>query len=142
MTERTKQMVTVPMSMASLTIPTDSISFLPIGAEYRNHNGQASVSVRRKAATDAEPERIIVYATCDSLQLLCESYERTISSLKSRLVEHQQQLASMTHESMKQEEVEQPPNGFLTSLKWCLIGFAIGMIASKSKTIISKIKKS
>ena len=69
------------MSMVTLTIATDSLRRLPAGASYSERSGQASVKVTRRAATATEPEYIYVYATCDSLQLQCERYERTIRNM-------------------------------------------------------------
>lgn len=75
--------LTVPKSEVSLAISPDSLHSLPPGASYSGRNGQASVKVMLKAATATEPEKIYVYATCDSLQLQCESYERTIRNLRA-----------------------------------------------------------
>lgn len=43
------------------------------------------MNIQRKAATEDHPEVIVVEATCDSLQLLCEEYEQTIVSLRQAL---------------------------------------------------------
>ena len=71
------------MQEVSLTIPTDSLHRLPEGAGYSKRSGRVSVKVTRKTATPTGPEYIYVYATCDSLQLLCERYERTIKNMRS-----------------------------------------------------------
>ncbi len=135
--------VTVPMSAVTLTIPTDSLRLLPVGASYTDRSGQASVKVGRRAATATEPEYIYVYATCDSLQLQCERYERTIrnmhkdygeqlSGLKIRLAEANQEL---------QELEEKPPNPIGTSFKWFVYGLLGGFLIARIKNIISIIKK-
>lgn len=135
--------VTVPMSAVTLTIPTDSLRLLPVGASYTDRSGQASVKVGRRAATTTEPEYIYVYATCDSLQLQCERYERTIrnmhkdygeqlSGLKIRLAEANQEL---------QELEEKPPNPIGTSFKWFVYGLLGGFLIARIKNIISIIKK-
>ena len=130
--------VSVPMSSVTLTIATDSLRNLPAGASYSERSGQASVKVSRKAATATEPEYIYVYATCDSLQLQCERYERQIRNLRSeygeRLNEMQGRLSATSHE---QEEVkEKPPNVIGTALKWYFYGLLSGILA----TIIIFIK--
>ena len=130
--------VSVPMSSVTLTIATDSLRNLPAGASYSERSGQASVKVSRKAATATEPEYIYVYATCDSLQLQCERYERQIRNLRSeygeRLNEMQGYLSATSHE---QEEVkEKPPNAIGTALKWYFYGLLSGILA----TIIIFIK--
>lgn len=135
--------VKVPMSAVTLTIATDSLRSLPAGASYSEHSGQASVKVSRKAATATEPEYIYVYATCDSLQLQCERYERTIrnlhkdygeqlNGLKIRLAESKQEL---------QELEEKPPNPIGTSFKWFVYGLLGGFLIARIKNIISIIKK-
>lgn len=52
----------VPMSVAKLKIPMNSLTQLPIGTGYNQRSGQATVDVRR-----GEGDSIIVTATCDSL---------------------------------------------------------------------------
>ena len=135
--------VRVPMSSVTLTIATDSLRSLPAGASYSERSGQASVKVSRKAATATEPEYIYVYATCDSLQLQCERYERTIrnmhkdygeqlSGLKIRLAETSQELHELE---------EKPPNPVGTSFKWFVYGLLGGFLIARIKNIISIIKK-
>ena len=130
--------VKVPMSAVTLTIATDSLRSLPAGASYSERSGQASVKVSRKAATATEPEYIYVYASCDSLELQCEGYERQIRNLHSqygeRLNEMQGRLSATSHEL---EEVKQkPPNAIGTALKW----FFYGLLSGISATIIIFIK--
>ena len=81
-TEIRTEPLKVPMSEVSLTIPTDSLHRLPNGAGYSKRSGRASVKVTRRSSTPTGPEYIYVYATCDSLQLLCEQYERTIKNMR------------------------------------------------------------
>ena len=112
------------MSAVSMTIATDSLLSLPSGASYSDRSGQASVKVSRKAATSTEPERIYIYASCDSLELQCERYERTIRSLQSGYDEYQKEwqsrMSSMSHEV--EELKNKPPNGIWTLFKWYLYG--------------------
>ena len=124
--------VKVPMSAVTLTIATDSLRSLPAGASYSERSGQASVKVSRKAATATEPEYIYVYASCDSLQLQCERYERQIRNLHSqydeRLNEMQNRLAATSHEL--EEVKEKPPNAIGTALKWYFYGLLSGILTT------------
>ena len=133
--------VKVPMSAVTLTIATDSLCSLPAGASYSERSGQASVKVSRKAATATEPEYIYVYASCDSLQLQCERYERQIRNLHSqydeRLNEMQNRLAATSHEL--EEVKENPPNAIGTALKWFFYGLLSGILATI--IIFIKLKK-
>lgn len=133
--------VKVPMSAVTLTIATDSLRSLPAGASYSERSGQASVKVSRKAATATEPEYIYVYASCDSLQLQCERYERQLRSLRNeygeRLNEMQNRLAATLHEL--EEVKEKPPNAIGTALKWYFYGLLSGILATI--IIFIKLKK-
>lgn len=133
--------VKVPMSAVTLTIATDSLRSLPAGASYSERSGQASVKVSRKAATATEPEYIYVYASCDSLQLQCERYERQIRNLHSqydeRLNEMQNRLAATSHEL--EDVKEKPPNAIGTALKWFFYGLLSGILATI--IIFIKLKK-
>ncbi len=133
--------LTVPKSEVSLTIATDSLRRLPVGASYSERSGQASVKVSRRAATATEPEYIYVYASCDSLQLQCERYERQIRTLRSkygeRLNEMQNRLAATSHEL--EEVKEKPPNAIGTALKWYFYGLLSGILATI--IIFIKLKK-
>ena len=133
--------VKVPMSAVTLTIATDSLRSLPAGASYSERSGQASVKVSRKAATATDPETISVYASCDSLQLQCERYERQIRNLHSeygeRLNEMQGRLSATSHEL--EEVKEKPPNVIGTALKWYFYGLLSGILATI--IIFIKLKK-
>jgi len=129
------------MSSVTLTIATDSLRSLPAGASYTERSGQASVKVSRKAATTTEPEYIYVYASCDSLQLQCERYERQIRNLRSeygeRLNDMQSHLAATA--SLHTEQEEKPPNVIGTALKWYFYGLLSGILATI--IIFIKLKK-
>jgi len=126
------------MSSVTLTIAADSLRSLPSGASYSERSGQASVKVSRKAATATEPEYVYVYASCDSLELQCERYERQIRNLRSeygeRMNEMQGRLAATQSQHTEQEE--KPPNAIGTALKWYFYGLLSGILA----TIIIFIK--
>ena len=130
--------VKVPMSSVTLTIATDSLRSLPAGASYSERSGQASVKVTRRAATATEPEYIYVYATCDSLQLQCERYERYIRNLHKDYGEQLNGMVTRLAEARQavQEVKEKPPNVIGTALKWYLAGLVSGIIG----TIIIFIK--
>lgn len=124
--------LTVPKSEVSLTIATDSLRRLPSGASYSDRNGQASVKVSRKPATATDPEYIYVYASCDSLMLQCERYERQIRNLRSEYGERlnsMQGRLSATSEELE-EVKEKPPNAIGTTLKWYFYGLLSGILAT------------
>lgn len=115
--------VKVPMSAVSLTISMDSLRLLPQGAGYTARQGQASVKVSRKAPMANEPERIVIEAGCDSLELVCARYAKTISTLKRQL-----KIASDSKAEHKEEAKESTGNGFLMRLKYFLAGLLAGVI--------------
>ncbi|MBR4926417.1 MAG: hypothetical protein IKZ61_11845 [Prevotella sp.] len=115
----------------SLTIATDSLRRLPSGASYSERSGQASVKVTRLPATSTTPERIYVYASCDSLALQCERYERQIRSMRSEWAERLNEMQDLAATaSQHTEQVEKPSNVVLTAFKWYFIGLVSGIIAT------------
>ncbi|WP_151908893.1 transthyretin-like family protein [Pseudoprevotella muciniphila] len=129
------------MSSVTLTIATDSLLSLPSGASYSDRSGQASVKVSRKAATATDPEYIYIYATCDSLQLQCERYERYIRNLHKDYGEQLNGMVTRLAEARQevQEVKEKSPNGIGTALKWYLAGLVSGIIGTI--IIFIKLKK-
>lgn len=120
------------MSEVKMEIPMESLLNLPDGAIYADKSGQASIKVSHKTAANGKPEAVYVYASCDSLQLQCERYEKTVKSLK-------QQISAL---EQKNETIEKnPPNAFLTALKWLLFGFVIGATATTITIVIIVIKR-
>ena len=115
--------VTVPMSSVSLTLPLDSLRMLPQGAGYTAKKGRANVKVTRKAPTKTEPEQIIIEANCDSLQLVCARYSKTISTLKRQL-----QSAQNSNKMLKEKAKESSGNTFLMRLKYFSAGLLSGII--------------
>ena len=89
LTEVRRTPVTVPESKVTMSIPVDSVLTLPTGASYSQKSGQARVNIQRGTVAGEQGEVIVVEATCDSLQLVCEEYMRTIQSLKKELAAEQ-----------------------------------------------------
>lgn len=140
-TEVRTETVRVPMSAVSLTIATDSLRSLPSGASYSGRSGQASVSVSRKFATATEPEYIYVYASCDSLAMECERYERIIKNLSKSYGEaHNSKDETQYTTSHEQEALkENGGSGIGMALKWYFFGLLSGMLATT--IIFIKLKK-
>ena len=107
-----------------MEINVDSIKKLPEGAIYSKTQGQASLQVGRVNS------EIIIYATCDSLLLECERYEKKVNYLSSKLKEFG---------SIK--EVEEKPPCILSLFKWCLTGFVTGVVLTIFTVLIIKIKQ-
>lgn len=72
--------VAVPADTAELTIAVDSFRHLPREAAFTASSGRARVIVRRVNDT------IMVWATCDSLQRLCEEQQSRIESLRQNSI--------------------------------------------------------
>lgn len=120
---RLKWAEAVPKSEVRLAIPADSLLKLPPQAKYSSKSGQASVSVSR------DRDVITVYASCDSLQLLVEYYERTSSVWQERYEE----MAGLYEEERKQRS---------NPVKIFFYGFGAGILAGVLITIfIQKRKK-
>ena len=107
----------MPKSEVRLEIPADSLLRLPPQAQYSGKNGQASVSVSR------DRDVITVYASCDSLQVLVEYYERTSSAWQERYEEMA---------GLYEEEIRQRSN----PVKTFFYGFGGGIALSVLTTII------
>ena len=124
--------VKVPMSAVSLTLPADSLRQLPPGAAYTARQGQASVKVRRTPPTATEPERLVIEAGCDSLELVAASYSKTITTLKRQLKE-----ANKQNSELKETSKERSSNGLRTVFIAFIVGVATGIVITK----FNKIKK-
>lgn len=105
----------------TLAIPSDSLSALPPTALYRGKSGRANVEVSRKG------DSIVVRASCDSLQVRLEYYERQYTSYRE---------AYERLQSLFEEERERRPNPVRTFFAGLGIGIAITILA----TIIIKNK--
>ena len=115
--------VKVPMSAVSLTLSMDSLRWLPSGAGYTARKGQANVKVKRRVPTEKEPEQIVIEAGCDSLELVCAGYSKTISTLKQQL-----KVASKSDKAFKEETKGSSGNTFLMRLKCFCAGLLSGII--------------
>lgn len=117
------QPVKVPMSAVSLTLNLDTLRLLPLGAGYTARKGQANVKVTRRAPTEKEPEQLVIEAGCDSLELVCAGYSKTISTLKRQLKETRKSNSELREETMKSSG-----NTFLMRLKYFCAGLLSGII--------------
>lgn len=115
--------VKVPMSSVSLTLPVDSLRLLPPGSGYTARKGQASVKVKRKAATEKEPEQLVIEAGCDSLELVAASYSKTINTLKRQLKE-----AKKANSELKETAKERASPGLGIFPIAFIVGVATGIV--------------
>lgn len=121
--------VKVPMSSVSLTLSMDSLRLLPPGAGYTARKGQASVKVKRRAATEKEPEQLVIEADCDSLELVCANYSKTVSMLKRQLKE-----ANKSNSELKETAKERASPG----LGIICIAFIVGVASGIVLTILTR----
>lgn len=98
---------------------------------YTAQKGQASVRVSRKVSSEKEPERIIIEANCDSLELVVASYSRTISSLKSQIKQ-----VNKNHQELNKVSNERHSNGIRNIFIAFVLGMALGIVLIQ---IIKKI---
>ena len=112
----------MPKSEVKLAIPADSLLGLPSQAKYTAKNGQANVEVSR------DRDVITVYASCDSLQVLVEYYERTSSLWQERYGEMA---------GLYEAEVKQRPNPVRTFF----YGFGGGILTGIIITIFIQKRK-
>lgn len=125
--------VKVPKSAVMLTLSIDSLRLLPSGAGYTARKGQANVKVTRRAPTEKEPEQLVIEAGCDSLELVCAGYSKTISTLKRQLKEARKSNSEL------REETKESSNTFLIRLKYFCAGLLSGIIGIV--LIFIKLKK-
>lgn len=111
--------IPIPQSKVELKIPTQNLHSLPPGASFSEKKGQAGVKV------EAIGDTIFVSATCDSLQVQCERYEKELTRIRS---------------DTDKQVTEIKKNTFQTVFKWCSIGFTAGVILTLIVIIIFKRK--
>lgn len=114
---------TVPKSEVRLAIPADSLLKLPPLAQYSGRSGQANVSVSR------DKDVITVYASCDSLQVLVEYYERTSSLWR----EYYEEMVGLYKAEVKQRS---------NPIKTFFGGFGVGILTGILITIFIQKRKS
>ena len=81
------------------------------------------MKVTRRAPTEKEPEQLVIEAGCDSLELACAGYSKTISTLKRQLKE-----ARKSNSELREETKESSGNTFLMRLKYFCAGLLSGII--------------
>lgn len=111
--------IPVPLSTVELKIPAQSLHSLPPGASFSGKKGQAGVKV------EAIGDTVYVSATCDSLQVQCERYEKELTRIRS---------------DTDRQVTEIKKNSVQTLFKWCLTGFLAGIISTITIIIIKKRK--
>lgn len=111
--------IPIPQSKVELKIPTQSLHSLPPGASFSEKKGQAGVKV------EAIGDTVYVSATCDSLQVQCERYEKELTRIRS---------------DTDKQVTELKKNTFQTAFKWCSTGFIAGVILTLIVLIIKKKK--
>ena len=94
------------------------------------------MEVSHLSATATEPERIVVYATCDSLLLMCEEYERTVWQLNERIHQLQENIRKRLEQQIAQDEAR-----LKVRAKGFLQGLLAGMVAICVLIIIGIIKR-
>lgn len=105
------------MSKVELKIPTQNLHSLPPGASFSEKKGQAGIRV------EAVGDTVYVSATCDSLQVQCERYEKELTRIRS---------------DTDKQVTEIKKNSVQTLFKWCLTGFLAGIISTITVIIIKK----
>ncbi len=111
--------IPVPQSKVELKIPTQNLHSLPPGASFSEKKGQAGIRV------EAVGDTVYVSATCDSLQVQCERYEKELTRIRS---------------DTDRQVTEIKKNSVQTLFKWCLTGFLAGIISTITVIIIKKKK--
>lgn len=105
--------VKIPESRVEMEIPVENLRNLPEGSSYSEKSGQANVVVKYVPQT----ETVFVYATCDSLQILCENLQREMLRIRS---------------DAEKEKIEIEINNFRSGFRWGAISaslLAIGLVA-------------
>lgn len=118
--------VGIPADTVRLTVHPDSLQQLPKGATFRNRKGRASVELKRD-----DLGNILVYASCDSLQQLCEYYMETSAGWQKKYRQA---------ESTVRQQKEKISNIGALFWKVFFLGILIGIIATIVFTNIKKRK--
>jgi len=124
---RTVKILPVPEQKAELSISLNSLTSLdsfthePVAPSFFQRNGRASVQVTRSG------DIIHIVATCDSLQALCEYYEREM-----KIRNQKSKMETVIEERSKSNQIP---------FKYIFITVAGGIIAGSVTFKISKILK-
>jgi hypothetical protein len=119
--EREKaRLLVIPRSLASLDLDSKNLSDLPIGAEYTDKQGQATISVKKTGGNDYK-----ITATCDSLAQLVVDRETEIYHLNNKVRE----LEEVTNEE-RVEIINETTSArwfwiYSGRLFWSLVGIGI-----------------
>lgn len=116
---RLRKPITVPESKVDLKIPMTSLLKLPPSASFSNRSGRANLKV------DKDNDTIRIYASCDSLQMLVEYYQRELTRIRSQT-------------NNQEQKVERRSVGVRTAFKFIFIGFVAGILAT---AILIKYRK-
>lgn len=108
------------MSDVWQSIPMDNLRSLPPGAGYHARNGRANVDVRARGDT------IVVHATCDSLQRLCEYYEHELATHKD--AQNGQSLHTKVKETVRSYNIYNVLAAFIAGVA---AGMAIAVLICK-----------
>lgn len=112
-------MAGIPKSELTLKIPTSYLHSLPPTASFHGKNGQANVDVK------TEGDTLIVYASCDSLQQMCEFYESELTRIRNETLNNLETV---------QTEIKRRFN----PVKIGLIAFIVGVASGVVLTIVIK----
>lgn len=83
------------------------------------------MKVRRTPPTATEPERLVIEAGCDSLELVAASYSKTIIALKRQLKEAKKQ-----NSAFRETSKERSSNGLGNLLIAFIVGVATGIVST------------
>ena len=111
----------VPQEKVKLAIPTTHLLDLPAGASFTGRNGRANVSISRDRDT------IRIYAVCDSIQALCEYYERELTRIRG--------------DTRTEEARAEYSTGIYSPFSVFFTGLFAGIILTLATVILIKIKK-
>lgn len=111
------------MSEVKMEIPMDSLLKLPEGSSFHAKSGQARLDIGK----GKEPTTIVVYASCDSLQVRLEYYERQSATYR----EAYERLQSIFEE--ERERHSNPVRTFFAGFGIGIVITILGMIIIKNK---------
>ena len=117
----------VPMSEVSMTLDLDSIAKLPSGAVYTERSGRATARVSRD-----EKNRLVVNASCDSVEQVVKWYEKTLSNV-TRSNEELKTANKELNETMKESRSNMIRTVFLSFIAGMVSGILFLVLILKNK---------